>query len=231
MNEWLKELTQLGAAGEGIRLQLVIPGLLSALLFSYLIAVIYKRVNRDRDEVRVMMHTLLLLAITIAAAMMIIGNNLARAFGLVGAVSIIRFRTAVKSSKDMAFVFLSIVIGMACGLGFWLLSLVFTLFVSIVLLGMEWLGFGQRKSNRRLFELRVKYGDPDSDRDRLEKILDKRTRGWEFVSMKTGKKSSTCVYHVEVENIDDLECLGEELKADRKKIGCTVTMTPLSRQV
>jgi hypothetical protein len=50
---------------------------------------------------------------------MLIGDNLARSFGLVGAVSIIRFRVAVKPPMDMAFIFLIIVLGMACGLGFY----------------------------------------------------------------------------------------------------------------
>ncbi len=48
---------------------------------------------------------------------MVIGNNLARAFGLVGAMSIIRFRTAVKDSIDIAFVFFSLAAGMAAGSG------------------------------------------------------------------------------------------------------------------
>ena len=165
MAEWLNELIKPGYGGEGLPLQVVIAGLLIALVLSWLIALVYKRVNRDREELYVMMHTLVLLAVTIAAAMMIIGNNLARAFGLVGAVSIIRFRTAVKNSKDMAFVFLAIVIGMACGLGFRLLALVFTGSPSTVLgdwpQGLEGLGQVYDRATRKYPQER--FGEGRSD--------------------------------------------------------------------
>jgi len=48
---------------------------------------------------------------------MVIGNNLARAFGLVGAMSIIRFRTAIKETQDIIFIFFALAIGMASGVG------------------------------------------------------------------------------------------------------------------
>ncbi len=61
--------------------------------------------------------TLVLMSILIAMATQIIGDNVARAFSLVGALSIVRFRTAVPSSRDVAFVLASVVVGMAIGAG------------------------------------------------------------------------------------------------------------------
>ena len=54
---------------------------------------------------------------------MIIGNNLARAFALVGALSIIRFRTVVKDNKDTAYIFWALAVGMASGTGSYFLAL------------------------------------------------------------------------------------------------------------
>ena len=99
----------------------------SALLSSG-IALIFHRLNQAKEGNYIMMHTLIFLAVAITGAMMIIGNNLARAFGLVGAVSIIRFRSAVKSARDMAFVLFVIVVGMACGLGYIFLAFLTVLF-------------------------------------------------------------------------------------------------------
>ena len=62
-------------------------------------------------------NTLLIITMVTTIVIMVIGNNLARAFGLVGAMSIIRFRTAVKDSKDIAFVFFALAAGMAAGAG------------------------------------------------------------------------------------------------------------------
>jgi hypothetical protein len=64
----------------------------AAAALAAVISLLYNRLNRAKAGNYIMMHTLIFLAVAIAGAMMIIGNNLARAFGLVGAVSIIRFR-------------------------------------------------------------------------------------------------------------------------------------------
>jgi hypothetical protein len=65
--------------------------------------------------------TLVLMSILIAMATQIIGDNIARAFSLVGALSIVRFRTAVPATRDMAFVLAAVVVGMAAGAGqYWI---------------------------------------------------------------------------------------------------------------
>jgi len=71
---------------------------------------------------------------TTAMMIMVIGNNLARAFGLVGALSVVRFRHAVKNTQDIVFVFLALAIGMASGVGFYAVALVGTLTIGLVVL-------------------------------------------------------------------------------------------------
>ncbi len=61
--------------------------------------------------------TLVLMSVLIAMATQIIGDNIARAFSLVGALSIVRFRTAVPATRDVAFVLAAVVVGMAIGAG------------------------------------------------------------------------------------------------------------------
>jgi uncharacterized membrane protein YhiD involved in acid resistance len=223
MAEWLNELASPGYGGEGLELRIVIAGLLIALVLSWLIALVYRRVNRDREELYVMMHTLVLLAVTIAAAMMIIGNNLARAFGLVGAVSIIRFRTAVKNSKDMAFVFLAIVIGMACGLGFRLLALVFTVFAGLLLLVFEWLRFGGGGGKAERYELKVRAEGSEADRDRLEERMSALGIAWKLAGIKTTPKRSTWTYRVRVKGIEEIDRLAEKLGKGGKDVSLTVS--------
>ena len=68
--------------------------------------------------------TLILMSILIAMATQIIGDNIARAFSLVGALSIVRFRTAVPATRDVAFVLAAVVVGMAVGAGqYWVAGL------------------------------------------------------------------------------------------------------------
>ena len=79
------------------------------------------------------MSSLVTLAMITAVVIMAIGNNLARAFGLVGAMSIIRFRTAVKDTQDLVFIFLALAMGSAAGVGFHRLAVVATLVVGATL--------------------------------------------------------------------------------------------------
>ena len=61
------------------------------------------------------MITNIFICVIVAMVIMIIGNNLARAFALVGALSIVRFRTVIKDTKDIAFIFWSLAAGMGAG--------------------------------------------------------------------------------------------------------------------
>ena len=86
-----------------------------------------------------------LLAILLAMVTLVIGHNLARAFGLVGVLSIVRFRTVVSDTRDTAFVIFAVVIGMAVGSGFITLAM-----VSLPVIGaVAWsLSFWSRESGR-----------------------------------------------------------------------------------
>src|ERR1041385_3392861 len=88
-----------------------------AFVAGLLVATIYK-VTRPRSHVTPSFPpTLVLLAILIAMVTQVIGGSVARAFGLVGALSIVRFRTVVRDTQDTAFVIFSVVVGMASGAG------------------------------------------------------------------------------------------------------------------
>ena len=68
--------------------------------------------------------TLVLLCVLVGVVTLVIGGSVARAFGLVGALSVVRFRTAVADSRDTAFVIFAVALGMAAGVGYYILALV-----------------------------------------------------------------------------------------------------------
>ena len=67
--------------------------------------------------------TLVLLCVLVGVVTLVIGENIARAFGMVGALSVVRFRTAVADSRDTAFVIFAVSLGMAAGVGYYVLAL------------------------------------------------------------------------------------------------------------
>jgi Domain of unknown function (DUF4956) len=86
-----------------------------ALGLGWMVAGVYRWARRGEEIAPTFQTTLILLAALIAMATQIIGDNIARAFSLVGALSVVRFRTVVKDTQDTAFVIFAVVVGMAVG--------------------------------------------------------------------------------------------------------------------
>jgi len=93
----------------------ILVRLLLAAVFGGLVAFVYRRSRNEIDITPTFPPTLVLLAILIAMVTQVIGDNVALAFSLVGALAIVRFRTVVRDTQDTAFVMLSVVVGMAVG--------------------------------------------------------------------------------------------------------------------
>src|SRR5688572_8721777 len=87
----------------------------TALVLGVVVAGLYRWARRGEVVQATFLTTLVLLATVIAMATQVIGDNVARAFSLVGALSVVRFRTVVKDTQDTAFVILAVVVGMASG--------------------------------------------------------------------------------------------------------------------
>ncbi len=86
-----------------------------AVLLGCVVAWIYVRTSREGESGSSFLITLVLLSVLIAMVTQVIGNNVARAFSLVGALSIVRFRTVVRDTRDTAYVIFAVVVGMAVG--------------------------------------------------------------------------------------------------------------------
>jgi cytochrome bd-type quinol oxidase subunit 1 len=93
----------------------VLGRLVGAMLLGGVVAWIYKRTRPASNTSSSLAITLVLLSILIAMVTQVIGDNVARAFSLVGALSIVRFRTVVRDTVDTAFVIFAVAVGMAVG--------------------------------------------------------------------------------------------------------------------
>ena len=113
-----------GALGPApLRATEIVVRLIVAMLLGGVVTVIY-RFTRAADEIAPSFTvTLVLLSILIAMVTQVIGDNVARAFSLVGALSIVRFRTVVRDTQDTAYVIFAVAVGMAVGAGHPMLAL------------------------------------------------------------------------------------------------------------
>lgn len=144
-----------------VAIEQFIGNLVMALVCGFIISVIYRWTYRGPHYSAAYVQSIVILAMVTALVIMVIGNNLARAFGLVGAMSIIRFRTAVKDTQDIVFIFFSLAAGMAAGVGLKLLALFGTLLISGVLLLLHKTNYARPIKHEFLlqFTARLKKGE------------------------------------------------------------------------
>jgi uncharacterized membrane protein YhiD involved in acid resistance len=105
-----------------------------AMLCGFIIALLYKYTYKGLNYSSTFTISLVMLTMITSIVIMVIGNNLARAFGMVGAMSIIRFRTAVKDASDIMFIFFALSIGLAAGVKLYAIALLGTFMVGGVYL-------------------------------------------------------------------------------------------------
>jgi hypothetical protein len=128
-------------------LQNIILNLLLSFTLGIIIASVYKKTHRGLSYSQSFLLTLVMLSVVGSALIMIIGNSLARAFAVFGGFSIVRFRSAIKDTKDIAYVFFSLVMGMAVGTQNYLIGIIGTLFVCLIILLLTKYNFGSIKKH------------------------------------------------------------------------------------
>lgn len=137
---------------------IVILRLAIAAVGGLLVTLIYRATRGKGEVTSTFPPTLVMLAILIAAVSQVIGNNVALAFSLVGALSIVRFRTVVRDTQDTAFVIFAVVIGMAAGTGAFITSAVTLAVGAIAALGMAQLRPAAGAEDDYLLTLRAGLG-------------------------------------------------------------------------
>jgi hypothetical protein len=135
-------------------------------------------------------QTQIMLAIVGAVVMLIVGSSLARAFGIVGVASLIRYRTKIDDPKDAVVMLACLTVGLACGVGLYGLALFAVPFILAVL----WIVESLEPEQRKTFELKISAPDPSPLRADIEQIL--RRSGIKFELRSAGAKD--LVYETEL---------------------------------
>ncbi len=126
------------------------------------ISLVYKRTHKGLSYSQSFMLTIVFVTIIVSMVMMVIGNSLARAFALVGALSIIRFRTVVKDTKDTAYIFLALAAGMASGTTSYFLAFVGTAIFSLMAFGLHFTNFGSLYKSEFILRFRAQLGQQEA---------------------------------------------------------------------
>ncbi len=133
----------------------VVFATIMSFILSLIIAWVYKSTYTGVSYTQSYVHTLIMMSMIVSIIMLIIGSNIARAFTLLGALSIVRFRNAIKDTRDLGYIFFAMAIGMACGTRFYLLAVVATLIICFILWGMTTLNLFAKDVKEQILKIRL----------------------------------------------------------------------------
>ncbi len=165
----------------------VLGRLVIAMLLGGVVTLVY-RFTRPADEIAPSFTvTLVLLSILIAMVTQVIGDNVARAFSLVGALSIVRFRTVVRDTQDTAYVIFAVAVGMAAGAGQAVLAISGIGVVAVAALAMR-RGAIVMPERQAPFVLKVRLGVGHDASVALKPVFDEYLIAQHLTSIETTKQ-------------------------------------------
>jgi uncharacterized membrane protein YhiD involved in acid resistance len=133
----------------------IVLSLLLAFVLGQVLAWVYYFTHSGLSYSRTFVQSLILITVVVAMVMAVIGNNIITAFGLMGALAIIRFRNIIKDTRDVAFIFCSLVIGMATGSQRYGIAIVGTIILTLIVLYLHLTGFGTHQPHNGFLTFRL----------------------------------------------------------------------------
>ena len=146
--------------------RLALERLSLAAVFGTALALRPRRRSQGARKV-VVIQTQIMLSVVGAVIMLVVGNSLSRAFGIVGAAGLIRYRSTIADPKDAVVMLSALASGLAVGVGLFRLGAVATVFMMVALWVVEFF----EPPARKLFELRLKTSDAAAFRSKAEDVL------------------------------------------------------------
>ena len=169
----------------------IILSLLMAFVLGQVMAWVYYFTHSGLSYSKTYGQSLVLVTIIVAMIMTVIGDSLIRAFGLIGALAIIRFRNVVKDTRDIIFIFCALVIGMASGTQNYIAAVIGTVFFSLIAIYLYLTSFGSHRPHNGF--LRFTLPGHIGPKDPVSEILKRFCRNFTLVSVQDDGVSGSSV--------------------------------------
>jgi len=177
--------------------ELAIASLSLAFALGLIIAWVYSLTHAGLSYVRTFTQSLPLAGLVAAMIMLAIGDDVARGLGVVGALTIVRFRTTLKDSRDLMFVFASLAAGVACGVRSYAIALVGTTVFSVASFVLWRSDFGTHRQFDAVLRLRMVPGLMPFDT--FEAILRRHSRHCVLLNIRqAGDQIQEHAYQIEL---------------------------------
>jgi len=168
--------------------------------------------------------TFIMLPAIISIIILLIGDNIARAFSLAGAFSLIRFRSAPGDPKDIAYVFFSLAVGLACGMGYIGYAALFAVILGGVMLILNQTKYAGTQNTS--MQLKVTVPENLNYEGLFDDILNQYTSSWQLNRVKTSDFGSlfTLFYNIELDRKQSQKTFLDELRCRNGNLDIALTM-------
>ena len=164
----------------------ILANMALACVLGVMISIVYKQTHTGLSYSQSFMLTIIFVTVIVSMVMMVIGNSLARAFALVGALSIIRFRTVIKDTKDTAYVFIALAAGMAAGTSSYFLACAGVMIISALAFVLHKTNFGRVEKG----ELILRFRSTNAATSVYQALLDEYTKRASLLQIEPSKDGS-----------------------------------------
>ena len=160
MDSWWQLFEDTGGSGALFGPDSVLLALLLAFILGQVLAWVYYLTHSGLSYSRSYVQSLIMITVAVAMVMTVIGNNIITAVGLMGALALVRFRNVLKDTRDLAFIFSGLVIGMACGSHRYLTAIIGAVVISLIIVYLHYTDFGAHEPHNGFlrFSLRGPIG-------------------------------------------------------------------------
>lgn len=185
-----------------------------ALVCGLVISVFYRASFKGTTYSSQFVISLISLSMITCSVIMVIGNDLARAFGLVGAMSIIRFRSAVKDTQDIVFIFFALAMGMAAGVGLTAVAVAGTLLIGVTVWVLTTLNYASPVKKEYL--LQFNYAPIGDGEPSYVPVLNRHCRRQKLINVKSVGENGKLLelsFYVNLRKSDFSDTLMKDLTA------------------
>lgn len=195
--------------GESLTLTNTLIILVVSIILGLIISISYMKTSKEEVVTSGFAITLIMLPAIISIIILLVGNNVARAFSLAGAFSIIRFRS---EPKDISYIFFTLAVGLSAGMGYILYAILFTIILCLIMFVLKFINYAE--PDKSCLELRITIPENLNYENVFDDVLKKYTSSWKFKKVKTKEFGSlfeiTYIVVMKNENqkkfIDEIRC-------------------------
>ncbi len=195
---------------------ILVENLVLAALSAFILGLYYNKFGRSLSNKSRLAANFVGIAVTTTLVITIVKSSLALSLGLVGALSIVRFRTAIKEPEELTYLFLSIAIGLGFGAGQQLITVVSLIIILLIFFAHYFLSKKWDKRNHLILSLKTPSKNTAKTIETLNSILEKHTLKSNLTQMNINSDQTNFAIRIDINDPAKLTALLENLKKEFK---------------